>query len=236
VIAHRGASGLAPENTLAAFRLAAEMGAGFVETDLRATRDGEIVALHDASLNRTTSGRGLLADCALRDLRDLDAGSWFDPRFAAERVPTLDEILDWSRRALLGLFLELKGEPTGGFLEALVARLSRSDSRDRAVVISFDSAALEALRGLDRELTTGLLFDRPLADPVRAAREAGAQELLPRRQLVSRELIEQAHRSGLQVVTWTVNDLAEMRRLLALGLDGIMTDWPDRLIAAASEP
>ncbi len=235
VIAHRGASGVAPENTLAAFRRAAELGAGFVETDLRATRDGALVALHDASLERTTNGHGLLADSALRELRELDAGSWFDPRFAAERVPTLEEILDWSRQAGLGLFLELKGEPTGPFLATLVSALGRSERRNHAVVISFLRAALAALRELDGELVTGLLFDEPLPDPIGAARAAGAQQLLPRRNLIDQDLIAQAHRAGLPLVAWTVNDRGEMRRLLALGLDGIMTDRPDWLAAVAGE-
>jgi glycerophosphoryl diester phosphodiesterase len=233
VIAHRGASGLAPENTLAAFRLAAELGAGFIETDLRGTRDGAIVALHDALLDRTTTGRGLLADRALRELRTLDAGSWFDPGFAAERVPTLDEILDWRRHSGLGLFLELKGEPGRGFLETLIGRLG-SDRRGRIVILSFDPATLETLRALDSELVTGLLFDQPLPDPILAAREAGARELLPRHDLVDRDLIEQARGAGLPVVTWTVNDAARMRWLVSLGLDGMMTDRPDWLVAAAA--
>ncbi len=232
VIAHRGASGLAPENTLAAFRLAAELGSEFIETDLRATSDGAIVALHDASLDRTTAGRGSLAACSSSELRRLDAGSWFDPRFAAERVPTLDEILDWSRQSGLGLFLELKDEPTDRFFKTLLDCLGRSGSRNRLAVISFDLAALQALRRLDPELLTGLLLRQASSDAIRAAQEAGARELLPRHDLVSPGLVEQAHRAGFPVIAWTVNDVSRMRQLLDMGLDGIMTDRPDWLAAA----
>jgi glycerophosphoryl diester phosphodiesterase len=235
VIGHRGASALAPENTLAAFRLAGELGAGFIEADLRATRDGAIIALHDASVDRTTPGRGPLTRFTLDELRELDAGSWFDPRFAGERIPTLEEILDWSRKARLGLFLEIKGEPTGAFLETLLAGLERSGGHASAVVISFDPGTLAALRRLKPRAATGLLFDAALPDPVRAAEKAGAARLLPRRDLMDPELVERAHRAGLAVVAWTVNETAEMRRLAALGVDGVMTDRPDRLIAALGE-
>jgi glycerophosphoryl diester phosphodiesterase len=235
VIGHRGASALAPENTLAAFRLAGELGAGFIEADMRATRDGAVVALHDAAVDRTTSGRGLLARFALDELRELDAGSRFSPRFAGERVPTLEEILDWSLRARLGLFLEIKDEPAGGFLEALVAGLDRAEGRESAVVISFDPEALRAIRRLEPRAATGLLFDAALPDPVGSAAKAGAATLLPRHDLADAGVVERAHRAGLAVVAWTVNESAETRRLAALGVDGIMTDRPDRLIAALGE-
>jgi glycerophosphoryl diester phosphodiesterase len=232
VIGHRGASGLAPENTLAAFRLAGELGAGFIEADLRATRDGAIVALHDPSVDRTTSGHGALARFALDELRELDAGSWFAPQFAGERIPTLGEILDWSSRARLGLFLEIKAEPAGTFLETLLAGLDRAARRESAVVISSDPETLRGLRRLEPRATTGLLFDAALPDAVGAAAKAGATTLLPRHDLVDAEVVERAHRAGLAVAAWTANAAAEMRRLAALGVDGVMTDRPDRLIAA----
>src|SRR5216684_4181789 len=96
VIAHRGASGHSPENTMAAFRRAVELGARFIETDLHLSRDGEIVAIHDPTLDRTTSGRGPVMAHSLDELRQLDAGSWFSPEFAGERIPTLDEILSFA--------------------------------------------------------------------------------------------------------------------------------------------
>jgi len=235
VIAHRGASALAPENTLAAFRLAAVLGAGFVETDLRATRDGAIVALHDPLVDRTTTGRGPLARFTLRELREFDAGSWFDSRFAGQRVPTLDEILDWSRQASLGLYLEIKDVPADSLLESLLAQLNRSGRLESAFIISSDPATLEAARRLEPRAATGVLFDEAVPDPVRSAKEAGAATLLPCHHWIEPELIEQARRAGLAVVAWTANEPAEMRRLAALGVDGIVTDWPDRLIAVLAE-
>ena len=110
VVAHRGASGHAPENTLAAFRRAVELGARFIETDLQLSRDARFVAIHDDTLDRTTTGRGAVKDFTLPELRELDAGSWFAPKFAGERIPTLKEVLEFARKADVALFLEVKAE------------------------------------------------------------------------------------------------------------------------------
>src|ERR1700751_4542895 len=107
-IAHRGASGYAPENTLAAFRRAVTMGAGFIETDLQLSRDARLVALHDATVNRTTNGQGAVHDMTLGELRRLDAGSWFGSEFAGERIPTVEEILDFAKRPDLVFYLEVQ--------------------------------------------------------------------------------------------------------------------------------
>jgi glycerophosphoryl diester phosphodiesterase len=178
VIGHRGASAHAPENTLAAFRRAVELGASAVEMDLRVTRDGKVVLLHDARVNRTTDGHGRIDQLSFGAVRKLDAGSWFDKEFAGERVPTLEEALALAAELNVWLYLELKIPLEGSLPFALAEQLRRSRRLDRVVLLSFDPAALSLMRTTDPRLLTGLLVGR--AGPtVEAARRAEAQLVAP---------------------------------------------------------
>jgi len=231
VIAHRGASGHAPENTLAAFKKAVAMGAAFIETDLQLSRDARFVAIHDATLNRTTNGKGAVHDMTLSDLRRLDAGSWFGSEFAGERIPTLEELLEFSKKNDIVFYLEMKPAGSWGGEHALVGALRQSGEIPRAVVISFDPAIVLNLRKVEPTLMTGLLFDGQLEKPIQKAVEVGARQLVARGDLVTPALLSEAKRNDLQVICWTVNHPAHMRMLIAAGVNGIMTDYPDRLVA-----
>ncbi len=200
VIAHRGASGHAPENTLAAFRKAVAHGAPFIETDLQLSRDARFVAIHDSTVDRTTGGSGAVHDLTLADLRRLDAGSWFGSEFAGEHI--------------------------------LIASLRESGEIQRTVVISFDAGILDAVRKIEPTLMTGLLYDGQLEKPLDRAVEIGARQLAVRGDLVTPALLTEARKKDLQVVCWTVNHPAHMRLLIDAGVDGIMSDYPDRLVAA----
>ena len=238
IVAHRGASGYAPENTFAAFERAVALGAGFIETDIRLTRDARFVAMHDEMLDRTTNGRGEVQDHTLAELRELDTGHWFDREFNGQRIPTLDEILEFGKRHDVVFYLEVKYDTAMGMHHALVAELRRAESAARTIVISFDPGMLASLRELDASIMTGLLVDRGVAaeTAVNKAVDAGARQLCPHYSVATPELVEQAHAAGLQVVAWTVNELSDMRRVIAAGVDGIMTDLPDRLRAMIEEP
>ena len=231
VIAHRGASGHAPENTLAAFRKAVSLGAAFIETDLQLSRDAHFVAIHDETVSRTTGGQGAVKDLTLAELRTLDAGSWFGSEFTGERIPTLEEILDFSKKYDAVFYLELKPSGTWGGEHALIGALRESTEIPRAVVISFDSAILESLRKIEPTLMTGLLYDGQIEKPVDRAVEIGARQLAVRGDLVTPALLAEARSKDLQVVCWTVNHPAHMRLLIDAGVDGIMSDYPDRLVA-----
>jgi glycerophosphoryl diester phosphodiesterase len=237
VIGHRGASGHAPENTMAAFRRAVEQGARFIETDLQATRDGRLVALHDATLERTTNGSGFVAERTLDEILRLDAGAWYGAEYAGERVPTLEQMLHFAREQDIGFFLEIKQEAAWGIEHGLVSAIRNSGEAHRIVVLSFSPGILRNFHRLDRTLVTGLLSDDPRLSPaalVEQAAEIGARQVAPRGDLLSRDLLERARRNDLQVVTWTVNDPEQMRALQAVGVDGIMTDYPDRLVRVLS--
>ncbi|HKV23751.1 MAG TPA: glycerophosphodiester phosphodiesterase family protein [Candidatus Acidoferrum sp.] len=232
IIGHRGASGHAPENTLAAFKKAVALGAGFIETDLQLSRDARFVAIHDESVDRTTNGQGRVHDQTLAVLRRLDAGSWFGSEFSGERIPTLEEILEFCKKHDVVFYLELKPSGSWGGEHALIGALRESGEIARVIVISFDPAILANLRKIEPNLMTGVLFDGQLADPLQAAVNVGARQLVVRGDLVTPMLIAEAHKRDLQVVCWTVNQPAHIRLLIAAGVDGIMSDYPDRLLAA----
>jgi glycerophosphoryl diester phosphodiesterase len=232
VIAHRGASGHAPENTLAAFRKAVSLGAAFIETDLQLSRDARFVAIHDATVDRTTGGSGAVHNLTLAELRRLDAGSWFGSEFAGERIPTLEEIFAFSKKHDVVFYLELKPSGSWGGEHALISSLRESGEIPRTVVISFDTAILESLRKLEPTLMTGVLYDGQVDRPVERAVEIGARQVAVRSDLVTPALLAEARKRDLQVVSWTVNHPAHMRRLIDAGVDGIMSDYPDRLVAA----
>ena len=232
IIGHRGASGHAPENTLAAFKKAVALGATFIETDLQLSRDARFVAIHDDSLDRTTNGQGKVHDQALATLRKLDAGSWFGSEYAGERIPTLEEILEFSKKNDVVFYLELKPSGSWGGEHALIGALRESGEVARVMVISFDPGILASLRKIEPTLMTGVLYDGQIADPQKSALDVGARQIVVRGDLVTPAMIEQARKRDLQVVCWTVNHPAHIRLLMAAGVDGIMSDYPDRLIAA----
>jgi glycerophosphoryl diester phosphodiesterase len=235
VIAHRGASGHAPENTLAAFKKAVAMGATFIETDLQLSRDARFVAIHDATVNRTTNGQGAVHDMTLAELRRLDAGSWFGSEYAGERLPTLEELLEFSKKNDIVFYLELKPGGSWGGEHALIGALRESGEIPRAVVICFDPAIVLSLRKIEPTLMTGLLYDGQLDEPLEKALEVGARQLVARGDLVTPAMLAAARKKDLQVVCWTVNHPAHMRMLMAAGVDGIMSDYPDRLAAAVKK-
>lgn len=232
-IAHRGASGHAPENTLAAFRRAVELGARFIETDLQITRDARVVAIHDSSLDRTTNGKGQVHLQTLDEIRALDAGSWFNgggKSFAGEHVPTLREVLDFAQEHDVVFYLEIKSGPAWGVEHAVVAALRDRNAAAGVVILSFEPAALDAVRRLDSTMMTGLLCEHPSGDLVERTVRAGARQLVARGDLITPEVVDKAHHAGLQVVAWTINEVQQMHRLLAIPVDGIITDYPDRLL------
>ena len=232
VIGHRGASGHAPENTMAAFKKAVALGATFIETDLHLSRDAHFVAIHDATVNRTTNGQGAVHDMTLAELRRLDAGSWFGSEFGGERIPMLEELLEFSKKNDVVFYMELKPDGTWGGEHALVGALRESGEIPRTVVICFDPGIVLNLRKIEPTLMTGLLYDGQIEKPIDKAVEIGARQLVVRGDLVTPAMISEVQKKDLQIVCWTVNHPAHMRMLMAAGVDGIMSDYPDRLVAA----
>ena len=229
-IAHRGASGHAPENTLAAFELASEMGADAIETDLRLTRDGVVVAVHDADLQRTTGAGGLVAGMTAAEIRELDAAARWKggAKVPTQVIPTLGEILQLAREKRLRCYLEIKATRDGA-TEKAVAEALRTAGAARHVVISFDEEILRRVRQIEPALTIGLLTEKHGAAGLDRAEALGARQFLPREDCVTKELVAAARERGLSVVTWTVDEPARMKALMEMGVEGIITNYPERL-------
>lgn len=231
VIAHRGASGEAPENTLAAFQRAIEANVDFVELDIHFSRDGEMMVIHDQTVDRTTSGQGKVSDLTRQEIQALDAGSWFSGEFRGEKVPTLEEVVELVKPTSVGLLIEIKkgsGLPQG-FEERLTETIRRHELQSRVMIQSFDHDAVGAVKKADTSLAVAVLMDYSSPDPGSEARAVGAGTLALKSNLVTKEVVEQAHRSGLRLFVWTVNGVIDMRKMLTLGVDGIITDYPKRL-------
>jgi glycerophosphoryl diester phosphodiesterase len=229
-IAHRGASALAPENTTAAFEKAVGLGADAIELDLHLSRDGELVVIHDDTLDRTTDGLGPVYERSLEELKRLDAGRWFGEGFAGERVPTLAEVLQrFAGKVALALEVKAGSAFFPGIEERVVSTLRRHSAIGQTAVASFDHYALQRLKEIEPALrTVALLVGRPvsisgLAGPVKA--EGVALEA----SLVTKTEVEACRAAGLQLVVWVVNEPAQMRHFIELGVDGIITDRPDLL-------
>jgi len=229
-VAHRGGLALAPENTLAGFANAVNLGCKWAELDVRASRDGALVVMHDSAVDRTTDGAGTVAELSLRQLKKLDAGVKFAKKFSGERIPTLDQALR-AVRGKLNMLVEIKAKN----IERQVAASLRKTRMDRnAIVICFDPEVLVRVKQAAGEVPTGLLLSlRAPKEPgplVSLARRLRASLMMPSHEGVTREFVEKAHNAGLPVITWTVNEARRMQALLGMGVDGIGTDRPDVLL------
>lgn len=224
-IAHRGASAYAPENTRASFHLGLRLGADGLETDLRFTRDGEVVLLHDERVDRTTDGHGPVAELSLAEVRALDAGSWFSPEFAGERILTLAEFLDeFGGRTHLALELKVDGlEP------AVVAQIRERSLLETATATSFERERLLRLLALAPEVRTGYLTRTFTPGELTALAAEGIRQACPRASGVTAEVVREAHRLGLEVRAWGVKSERDMWQALEAGVDGMTINWPDWL-------
>jgi glycerophosphoryl diester phosphodiesterase len=239
VVAHRGASAAAPENTVAAFLEAARQHADAVELDVRRTRDGVLVVAHDATWARTTDAAQVLPgrapwrveDLTLAETRRLDAGSWAGPDFAGQRVPTLAEAFEVLRPTGLDVLVELKA-PDRHTVPALVRELATTRLvPGRVTVQSFDAGAVRAFRHALPSVRVGVLFRGVSRSRVRAV--AGWADLVNvHHAWLHRGLVEEAGAHGLACLAWTVNHAGAVRRLLDLGVDGVVTDRPAEIRAA----
>jgi glycerophosphoryl diester phosphodiesterase len=232
-IAHRGASAECPENTLASFRRAMDLGAQMIECDLQLTADGHVVVFHDWTAERTAGGAGRIVELGLEALRALDAGSWRDARFAGERVPTLGEILEITA-GRVELNLELKSQ-TGDerLVLAALAEVMRHRALDRVLFSSFHMGLLERVREFSPDAAIGVLWTGPPFEPAfDYARELGAVALHPRDAAVTADLVAQADERGLATNVWTVNSVDRMLELVGFGVAGIISDHPGRLLEA----
>lgn len=229
--AHRGASATCPENTMAAFEKALELGATGIETDVQMTKDGKLVLIHDESVKRTTGAEGLVKDYTYEELSRLDAGSWFGEPFRGERLPLLDELLELTSGSKTTVNIELKNGviPYAGLEQQVIETIRRFNMSDRVVISSFNHYSLAVCKQIDADIRTGLLYMEGLYNPWEYAKTVQADALHAYRLAVRQEWVAEARKQGIVYHPFTVNNPEEMKTLIAAGVAGIITDHPDVL-------
>lgn len=235
IIAHRGSSGTAPENTLASFRQAIAAGADAIECDVRLSKDGRLVVIHDATVKRTTNGRGRVCDKTFAELRSLDAGSWFHRSYAGERIPTLEEVLDVVDGSV-GLNIEIK--PTSDthsarqIVEKCLSVVRSYRAHRYTLLTSFQHSLLDLVSRSDPSALVGLLY-HPLhhqgKSPLKLAMAYDARVTICAVRFLRKAMVDAAHRRGIAVAAYTVNDRHALQRCLRLGIEGIVTNEPDKV-------
>ena len=229
-IAHRGSSGTYPENTSLAFEKAIEAGSDMLEMDCRLSKDGHVVILHDERLDRVAGGRGTVQGKTIQQLKKLDVGAWFKKKFKGQRVLTLEEVIEVVN-GRVDLNLDIKSVHRGslGIEIRILFVLTHYNYLGRTILSSFDYRSLRRARELAPEARIGLLYDANVKeDPFRTAKELKADCLQVHKDLVTSDFLEKTARSGLRTFVWTVNEVVEMEKFLAMGVDGIISDFPER--------
>jgi len=222
VMAHRGASGSAPENTLAAFHLAAESGADFAELDVQLSLDGEVVVIHDLTLDRTTNLAGEVRDYTLSELQAADAGSWYAPQFADQHIPTLRQVMEMAGDRM-GLNIEIKKTADMQDTVAGIIDLIHKLNFKPVIITSFAQPAIELARRINPDIATGLIFDKKHPKQQLAGEW---QYLCAKYTLVDESFVQQAHAAGKKLLVWTVNTQDDILTMMKLGVDGIITNYP----------
>lgn len=239
VFAHRGACRVAPENTLPAFEAAVRLGADGVELDVQYSSDGHLMVFHNPTLDKTTDGKGRLTAHTLAELRALDAGRWFDAKYAGTRIPVLDEVLTLLKgKLLVNIELKALSAATVRMGDDVVRAVRAHGMADQVVLSSFNPMALRYAKRTAPEIEAGLLLAPDLPGWTRwgpTLRHSRADGLHPELVMVDESYMARARRLGMPVRVWTVNEEADMRRMMALGVDAIITDVPDRLAALIGE-
>lgn len=230
IYAHRGASGLFPENTMESFHAAVRRRANGIELDVQLTKDGKLVVIHDHTLERTTTGSGPVRQHTLQELRQLRADRGSSSRIAKARIPTLREVFTAFSVTPLRFILELKNflSDQPNLEELVIEQIRRYQLTERTVISSFNFDSLLRIKELDPSQTTGLLYVGPIVRPWEVALRYRANQLHVPMDQLSAQLVGKAHNHGLAVLGWTVNSAQDIRASLEMGVDGLITNYPGR--------
>jgi len=218
IVGHRGAAGYEPENTLLSFQKAIEIGVDWIEMDVHRSSDGHIVVIHDDTVDRTTRGHGKVSEMTLAELKNLDAGK-------GQKIPTLQESIDFTK-GRARVIVEIKQEGT----EAdVVDAIERNDIIYAAMVASFSTRSIRRVKEINPEIMTAAIFSRLPIDFKGLARDARADSVFMRKDIVSQAIIEEAHKNGFTVNVWNEDNPEDIRKYAAMGPDMMSSNFPDRL-------
>lgn len=232
-VAHRGASGYAPENTIAAFDKGVDMKADYIEIDVQRSKDGKLVIIHDTKVDRTTDGTGYVKDLTFDQIRSLDAGSWKGEQFKGEKIPTFDEILD-RYHGKIGILIELKAPELYPGIEEMVAQELKERNLDKPqnekiIIQSFNFESMKKTNSLLPKVPIGVLTSNRADTSEQSLKEFAtyADYFNPSYGIVTEELVKQVHANGMKIQSWTVRSQEAAEFLLNMNVDGIITDYPD---------
>ena len=231
VLAHRGASAYAPENTLASFYKAIDLGAQGIETDLQKTKDGVIILFHDNVLDKKSDKKGAIVDYTWAELREADVGSWFSPKYKGERLITFEQfVIFFGRRGLIFDF-ELKSLFTESEIREIIRLIDEYDARKKTTITSFVFDNLKTTRDVDTNVRIGYVLNKKIDDDViRQLESIDGRQVCPRAELITPDQVKLAHHHGLEVNAWGIQNVEVMNNMLTLGVDRIIIDFPDKLI------
>ncbi len=229
IIAHRGASAYAPENTLVSFEKGLELGADMLELDIHMSRDGELVVMHDPTLERTTNGTGYIKNYSVKELKQFDASKRFES-YRGERIPILQEVFDLAKKRAT-FAIEIKNCPIlyPEIEKKLVRLIERNELVDDVIVIAFYHPSLKEIRRLNPDVRTGILYKGALLEPWAVAETVGASALHPMYAYTMVDMVAEAHKRDYLVHPWTINSVPELEQWIKYGVDGIASDYPDLL-------
>ncbi len=226
-IGHRGASGLAPENTMAAFSQAIDSNLDMVELDIQLTKDEELVVFHDDDLSRIAGVNKQVDELNLKELKELDIGSWFEDRYSSERISTLQEVIKLVKDDLrINIEIKMIRSNYSLLINKLLEVLREEDFSQQIIISSFNHQLLKQLKAVNPKLKTAILLAALPVNPFRLVEWANADGIHPHYGMVSERFLLKAKENNLFINAWTVNSKDEMKRLKSLGVDGIMTDHP----------
>jgi glycerophosphoryl diester phosphodiesterase len=234
IIGHRGSSAYAPENTITSFLRAIKDRSDAIELDIRILPDNYLIVIHDKSINRTTNGRGNVSKLTLDDIKRYDAGSWFDARYAGEKIPTLQEVLKVCK-GKVGINIEIKSEVANRtdamIINNCLNELKRYRNNDDILISSFNKKILEKIREQNSNISLGYLYDpiqRYLRNPIKQTMAISAEYLIVSNRIIRKRLVEEAHDAGVRVGVYTVNTRKQLSKVLQCNIDVVITNDPLR--------
>ncbi|NDI33907.1 glycerophosphodiester phosphodiesterase [Chengkuizengella sediminis] len=235
IFAHRGSSGTHPENTMVSFQEALHVGANGIELDVHLTKDGEVVVIHDERVDRTTNGTGFVHEKTLKELKQLDAGSWYSYHHKGETIPTLNEVLEWISNKNLLLNIELKNDiiQYEGLEEKVIQLVHKYDVSESVIISSFNHYSLVKVKQLDKEIETAVLISDILYQPWHYVKSLGASALHCSKSFAFSKMITQAQQQ-IPIRVFTINDELEMKHILLNCLSALMTDFPSEAVQLKS--
>lgn len=229
IYAHRGASKYSPENTFASYKKAVEMGADGIEIDVHKSKDGYLIVCHDETVDRTTNGSGYIKDINMKDLKSLDAGSWFDIDYAGEKIPLLDEVLEFVKMENLLLNIEIKNGPIfyDNIEKDVINAVKNFGLEEKVIISSFNHYSLLTIKEIAPDIKTGILYIAGMVSPWKYAKSIGADAIHPLYVTINEEITMECISNDILVNPFTVDRESDMILMRNMGVTGIITNCPD---------